>query len=377
MSDDRPKTTIGTLLSLEYGKSLPDRERDGKGHPVFGSNGVVGHHSTPLVTGPGIVVGRKGTAGSVTWSDEDFFPIDTTYWVRLKDPEAVDLRFASLLLESVDLPSICAQTGVPGLNRDRAYEVEVVVSPLSVQRRVVDLIGGFNAQIEALDAEANACAETLACLAAHLLSPLVGTLNLTSVMTEIRSGGTPSRERPDFYGGSVPWLKSGEVASSCIYDTEEKITETAIIESSAWIVPAGSVVVAMYGATAAQVGYLGAPMATNQAVLALVPNQTCCDGRFAYHWFRHHSQRLKAAATGAAQPNLSKAVILREVAYPEVDPEQQAFIGQILDAEARVGDLLMAERDALRAVRATLLSGLLSGTVEIPASYDALLAEAV
>jgi len=126
MPDRWLNTRLGSLLSLQYGKALPERKRDGTGCPVFGSNGVVGHHSKPLVQGPGIVVGRKGTAGSVTWTRDDFFPIDTTYWVRPLDSESLDLRFASLLLEQADLPSVCAQTGVPGLNRDRAYDIEVL-----------------------------------------------------------------------------------------------------------------------------------------------------------------------------------------------------------------------------------------------------------
>ncbi len=98
MPDGWDPTTLGGLLTFEYGKSLPEKQRDGFGAPVYGSNGVVGMHSRPLVEGPGIVVGRKGTAWSVSWSDGDFFPIDTTYWVKLRDSNALDLRFTALLL---------------------------------------------------------------------------------------------------------------------------------------------------------------------------------------------------------------------------------------------------------------------------------------
>lgn len=76
---------LGDILTLEYGKGLPESERS-KGHyPVFGSNGIIGYHEQFLVKGPGIVVGRKGTIGATTWVDSDFWPIDTTYFVKTKN----------------------------------------------------------------------------------------------------------------------------------------------------------------------------------------------------------------------------------------------------------------------------------------------------
>jgi len=86
-------TTLGEHLTLEYGRALPAKNRVTGHVSVFGSNGIVGSHNEKLVSGPGIVVGRKGTAGSVAWASGDFFPIDTTYWVNIKSPK-LTLRFA-------------------------------------------------------------------------------------------------------------------------------------------------------------------------------------------------------------------------------------------------------------------------------------------
>jgi restriction endonuclease S subunit len=151
------ETTLGDVLSLEYGKALPERERDGRGNPVYGSNGVVGYHSVPLINGPGIVVGRKGSAGSVTWSESSFYPIDTAYWVRLKgERHQVDLGYTYRLLQYVDLPNLRAQTGVPGLNRERAYGVIIALPTLPEQRRIVGVMSSVDAQIAALEAETEA-----------------------------------------------------------------------------------------------------------------------------------------------------------------------------------------------------------------------------
>ncbi|MDN3701028.1 restriction endonuclease subunit S [Vibrio artabrorum] len=75
------KIQLGEVIELKYGKSLPAKTRDGDGFPVYGSNGVVGKHSTPLVSTGGLVVGRKGSFGEVHISDTPFSPIDTTYFV--------------------------------------------------------------------------------------------------------------------------------------------------------------------------------------------------------------------------------------------------------------------------------------------------------
>jgi type I restriction enzyme S subunit len=149
MRDGWVETTLGEQLSLEYGKPLTDSSRDGVGYPVFGSAGAVGMHSKPLVLEePVIIVGRKGTAGAVYWSRTPCYIIDTAYYVKTKTD--IDLRFLFLLLTSINLKSVTAQTGVPGLNRDRAYSLKCQVPPLTEQKRIVDLILGVDSYLEAL-----------------------------------------------------------------------------------------------------------------------------------------------------------------------------------------------------------------------------------
>src|SRR5690349_17347948 len=81
-SPEWAEVTLGEIISLEYGRSLPEKTRRPGSIPVYGSNGVVGWHDEALVPTGGIIVGRKGTAGSVTVSCDPFWPIDTTYFVK-------------------------------------------------------------------------------------------------------------------------------------------------------------------------------------------------------------------------------------------------------------------------------------------------------
>ena len=111
---------LGELIELAYGKALKADDRKPGAIPVYGSNGQVGWHDERIVAGPGIVVGRKGNPGIVTWVHSDFFPIDTTFYVVPQDTNQ-KLSFLFITLTRQDLPSVSADSAVPGLNRNLAY----------------------------------------------------------------------------------------------------------------------------------------------------------------------------------------------------------------------------------------------------------------
>lgn len=136
---------LGGLIELNYGKGLKESNRTEGKFSVVSSSGISGTHDKFLVEGPGIVVGRKGSAGEITWVENNFWPIDTAYWVSLKDIENTDLRFVYYLLESLNLSRLSISTAVPGLNRDDALESSVNIPTLENQikiREKLDLILG-------------------------------------------------------------------------------------------------------------------------------------------------------------------------------------------------------------------------------------------
>ena len=138
---------LGDVLSLEYGKPLKEEVRSGKSYPVIGSNGIVGRHDEFLIKGDGIVVGRKGTMGSVTWIEENFYPIDTTFYVV--DKLGLDkLYFHLLLLKNTDLTSVGSDSAVPGLNRNAAYSIDVVIPNLETLEKFNDVAGTIFGKIK-------------------------------------------------------------------------------------------------------------------------------------------------------------------------------------------------------------------------------------
>ena len=112
--------SLGNLLELIYGLSLPKAVRNVGSVPVYGSNGIVGYNDKPFVFDEGIIVGRKGSAGNVHYSEIPFCPIDTTFYITQKNT-ILNLRFLYYALLKLDLKRILGDVGVPGLNRRMAY----------------------------------------------------------------------------------------------------------------------------------------------------------------------------------------------------------------------------------------------------------------
>jgi type I restriction enzyme S subunit len=125
---------LGHEIELAYGRALPKHTRHHGEVPVYGSNGIVGFHDEHAVSGPGIIVGRKGSVGEVCFSEEPFWPIDTTYYVVNKN--AHDWRFLFYLLRHLELTSLNSHSAVPGLNREQVYSLAAEFPELPNQRKI-------------------------------------------------------------------------------------------------------------------------------------------------------------------------------------------------------------------------------------------------
>ncbi len=139
------KLKIAQLLSLEYGKSLPEQKRVAGEVPVMGSNGISGYHNESLCDGPAVIVGRKGSAGKVTYIERSCFPIDTTFYV--KPVIESNMKFIYYLLNSLELEKSIVGIGVPGINRNDIYQLEIPNISLAEQEKIVQQIEVLEAQI--------------------------------------------------------------------------------------------------------------------------------------------------------------------------------------------------------------------------------------
>ncbi|MCU6667807.1 restriction endonuclease subunit S [Enterobacteriaceae bacterium H4N4] len=132
---------LSNIATLHYGKSLKKTERIEGPYSVYGSGGITGSHISYLVEGPSIIVGRKGSIGTLYWEDGKFHPIDTVYYVSNKD--GVPLSYLYYLMKTLNLSSMNTDAAVPGLNRDNVYRLEVL-------KPIHSILNKFNNHISAI-----------------------------------------------------------------------------------------------------------------------------------------------------------------------------------------------------------------------------------
>ena len=131
--------SVGEILQLDYGKPLDKSDRNPSGRfPVYGANGEKDRTDKFYHATPSIIVGRKGSAGEITLTEDKFWPLDVTYFVTF-DEQKHDLRFLYYLLTTLELTTL-AKGVKPGINRNEVYSQKTRVPPLAEQQRIVGLL---------------------------------------------------------------------------------------------------------------------------------------------------------------------------------------------------------------------------------------------
>lgn len=152
---------------------------------------------------------------------------------------------------------------------------------------------------------------------------------IQDISKRIVSGGTPNRSNTEYYGGSIPWLRTQEVDFNEIYSTELYITEEGLANSSATLIAPNTIIVAMYGATAGKVALTKIPLTTNQACCNIEVNKELIKFRYVYHWLVNNYKVLKSMGQGS-QSNINSTII-KNFPIPIPSLETQEKIVKILD----------------------------------------------
>ncbi len=365
--------SLGELLPIKYGKSLPAAIRNASGSvPVFGSSGVVGHHSTALTTGPTIIVGRKGNVGAVHYSAVPCWPIDTAYFVE--PPAGHSPAYYRYLLSSLNLVRLDKSTAIPGLSRDDYNAVEVAIH---APPRQVEIVAEIEKQFSRLDeAVANLqrvkanlkrykasilkaaveghLVETEACLArregrtyepgkqllqrileerrakwsgrgkwkepesptADAALPDGWTWASVDQLADVGTGATPKRDKAAYWNdGDVPWVTSSVVNGGYVDQASEVVTKLALAETNLTLYPIGTLLIAMYGEgkTRGKCTELRIPASTNQALAALQVDLSIRG--YLRHFLEFNYEEMRKFASGGVQPNLNLSLV-RAVCVP-------------------------------------------------------------
>ncbi|MGL5787273.1 MAG: restriction endonuclease subunit S [Bacteroidales bacterium] len=357
------KVRLGDVCNFRRGYDLTKHEMIVGNIPVAGSNGIIGYHNIASNISPCITIGRSGNIGKPYYYEKCWAHNTVLY---IDDFKENNPKYIYYLLKSIDLSSYSSGSAVPTLNRNHIHPLEILHNSNSItQQKIASILGSLDDKIE-LNNRMNANLEEQAqALFKRWFVDKKESLNYTKLgdVVNTTSGGTPSRSNLSYYeNGVIRWVKSKELQGSFIIETEEKITTTALKESSAKLIPTNSILIAMYGATVGEFGIIASEMTCNQAICALIPNDKY-PASFLFMFVKNKKEELKNLAIGSAQQNISQ-ILIKDLQVPCCSGLISQYDNIVKPYFERIRTN-QQESQTLAQLRDTLLPKLMSGEVEV------------
>ena len=303
---------LGEICDIINGKNQKAVENPNGIYPIMGSGGLMGYADNYLCNEGSTIIGRKGTINRPIYVQQKFWNVDTAFGLQPKD--CTISKFLFYLCRSINFERYNKSVTIPSLVKTDLLKIDVKVPDVNVQQQIVSELDLLSGVIEKQKAQI----EELEKLAQSIFYDMFGDpvtndkgwkMQKLGNVCKTSSGGTPSSSRKEYYeGGTIPWLRSGEVSQGFIYSTELYITDEGMNNSSAKLFPIDTVAIAMYGATVGQVGVLKNEMTTNQAICGIFPNDYYSP-IFLLYFLRGMKPVYLKDAAGGAQPNISQGVI--------------------------------------------------------------------
>ena len=347
--------------------------------PVFGSNGIVGYHEEKCVSGPGIIVGRKGSVGEVLYCEGDFWPIDTTYYVV--NSKGHQWRYLFYMLKHAGLTKLNSHSAVPGLNREDAYATEAWFPDEKNQQKVAAILDQITASI---DLEMTAL-KNVSLIKNTTMKDLFtrGLRGEAQKETEIglvpeswasvqlgqvcalSTGTTPATKNKDYYEGDIPFIKTGDVTNNRITSANAFLSQQAVDDYSLRLFPPGTILMAMYGQgkTRGQVALLGIAATTTQNAGAIQPSSEM-DSAFLWHYLRSCYERLRGMGSLGHVSHLNLGY-LRDLLVVKPSLNEQREISVILDALDQKITLHQQKKSVLDELFRSLLNKLMTGELSV------------
>jgi type I restriction enzyme, S subunit len=320
---------LGDVIELVYGKALPKNQRKLGKVSVYGSNGLVGYHDTAIVNEPTVIVGRKGSAGAIQFVNEPCYPIDTTYYVRPRPRIELDIEFMFYMLWHLDLARLRTATGVPGLNREDVYRLSVNLPPISEQRRIVDILKRADGIRRLRKQAIQTARELIPALFVDMFgdpatNPKGWERVPFSTVGTLDRGKSKHRPRnaPILFGGSYPFIQTGEVANSGGRIRSFSITysEQGLAQSRLW--PKGTLCITI-AANIAETGVLEFDACFPDSVVGFLPGPRVTT-EFVQAWLAFLQPTLAANAPQLAQKNINLKILGElPIPTPPIDLQQE------------------------------------------------------
>ena len=379
-------STLGEVFTLQAGKNITAKEikdtaTESHSYKCYGGNGIRGFVASYNREGDFPIIGRQGAlCGNVNIAKGKFYA--TEHAVVVERYCDVDLIWAYYTLITLNLNQYATATAQPGLSVAVINDVYIPIPPQKEQERISQEIEYWFALIEQIEQGKADLQTTIKQTKNRILDlaihgklvpqdpddePAIELLKRISPdfapcdnghYTQLpfeapqnwswtklgkigkwQSGSTPSRLNKDYYNGNIPWLKTGDLNDGYIIHIPEYITEKALNETSVKLNPAGSVLIAMYGATIGKIGILTFPATTNQACCACEVFNGI-DKEFLFLFLLSYREEFIKMGGGGAQPNISKEKIVNT--YIPLPPfsEQKRIINAVNEAFAQLDTII-------------------------------------
>ena len=379
------------VLSFEYGDNLPSSERNAGDVPVYGANGQVGTHSEASVNKPGVIIGRKGSIAETVFSNEPFWPIDTTYYIS-NDETDENLLYIHYLLDYLDLDRFNAASAIPGLNRNDAYNLRVKIATRLEQQKIASILHNVDQAIQKTEEIIEQTRRVKKGLMQDLFAkgyynhkeyqesrtgplkiskPKDWSLETISDTFKIIDGdrGKAYPSADEIYKeGYCLFLNAGNVTSDGLkFDETEFVTRNKDEELRKGKLERGDLIVTTRG-TVGNVGFYSSDidydhMRINSGMIILRPKVEC-NHKFFYYLFNSEifQKQIENVSYGTAQPQISVS-IAQNLAILVPSLEEQNKITEILDSLDEQIQKNEEQLEHLHRIKIGLMQDLLTGKV--------------
>ena len=326
---------LGDVLQVVNGKNQKAVKDENGQYPIYGSGGQMGWASSYICPADTVIIGRKGNINKPIYVSEPFWNVDTAFGLVAK-PELLDARYLYHFCKHYDFGKLNTTCTIPSLTRKNIEDILLRLPSLGGQKETAAQLDSILKQIALAQQEIAG----LDSLVKSRFVEMFGELDTNPKGFQLTcfddlgtwtSGGTPSRKNPSYFTGEIDWYSAGELNSLHLGRSKERISLRATEESSAKLVPPGSLFVGMYDTAALKMGITTKESSSNQACANLVPNGIV-DLVWLYFAIDQLKPSLLAKRSGCRQKNLSlKKIKSFMVPLPDLDSQQgfSRFVAQV------------------------------------------------
>lgn len=339
------------ILILEYGKSLTAKDRVNGNYKVWGSSGIVGTHNDFLVEAPAIIIGRKGSVGTVHYSHEKCWPIDTTYYI--KPSKSLSSKFIFYLLKQLNLSILDKSTTIPGLNRESVYSLNILLPPLNEQYRIVN-------RIEELFSELDKAEETLQKELKRLKIYELAVLNKIfksreegwakfkfKDLFEFIGGGTPSKKQKQYWNGNIHWATVKDISAKYLNTTQDKITKEGLLNSSTKKAQKGDVILVTRIAPG-RVSISNIETTINQDLKVVLPKEKNLSSTFIYYLLNAYYKDIINLSSGTTVKGINLSQLNNIPVYIPSCEKQDEIIQKLEHLYSFTSNISKEIEDALK-----------------------------